>query len=56
MPASAENTSTGNSKATPNARNIRVVSANTSRIVHADWTNSLSKPVKKSNISGNTNE
>ena len=57
MPArDKKKTKTGSSNATPNARNSRVVSANTSRIVHADWTKSLSNLVKKSNISGKTIE
>jgi hypothetical protein len=31
-----------------------VVRAKTSRIVHAEWTNSLSKPEKNWNMMGNT--
>ena len=37
-----KNTNTGISNVTPNARNIRVVSANTSRMLHADCTRALS--------------
>ena len=42
------------SKAKPKARKSRVVRAKTSFIVQADRTNSLSKLVKKENISGKT--
>ena len=46
----------GSSNAMPKTRNRREVKENTSRIVQAETTKSLSKPVRKSNISGNTSE